>query len=86
MAGPMRVSPEEVRQKVTSGSSLLVCAYEDDEKCKRLHLEGSIWLTEFKAELARCPGTRRSSSIVPETRRQPLPVRRRGICRRGTAT
>lgn len=55
MAEPIRVSPEEVRQRVMSGSALLVCAYEDDEKCKRLHLEGAIWLTEFKARLRSLP-------------------------------
>jgi len=52
MAEPMRVSPEEVRRKVTFGSALLVCAYEDDEKCKRLHLEGAIFLMEFKSRLS----------------------------------
>lgn len=55
MAEPIRISPEEVRPKVTSGSALLVCAYEDDEKCKKLHLEGAIWLTEFKARLHSLP-------------------------------
>jgi hypothetical protein len=55
LSEPIRVSPEEVRGKVTSGSALLVCAYEDDEKCKRLHLEGAIWLTEFKSKLRSMP-------------------------------
>jgi hypothetical protein len=48
MAEPIRISPEEVIRKVTSGSALLVCAYDEEEKCKKLHLEGSISLTEFK--------------------------------------
>lgn len=48
----MRISAEEVWQKVTSGKALLVCAYEDEEKCKRLYLEGSISLTEFKSRLS----------------------------------
>lgn len=52
MAEPIRISPEEVRRQVTSGSALLVCAYEDEEKCKKLHLEGSISLTEFKSKLS----------------------------------
>ncbi|MFQ6078030.1 MAG: rhodanese-like domain-containing protein [Thermodesulfobacteriota bacterium] len=55
MAEPIRISPEEVRRKVTSGSALLVCAYDDDEKCKMLHLEGAISLTEFKCELSALP-------------------------------
>ena len=52
MLDPVRISPEEVSHKVTSGAALLVCAYEDDEKCKRLHLEGAIFLMEFKSRLS----------------------------------
>lgn len=52
MAEPTRVSPEEVRQKVTSGSALLVCAYDDDEKFKRVHLEDAISLEEFRSKLS----------------------------------
>ncbi len=55
MAESIRISPQEVRQKVTSGSALLVCAYEDEEKCKRVRLEGSISLTEFKLKLSALP-------------------------------
>ncbi len=51
MAEPIRVAPEEVRDRVTSGSALLVCAYEDEEKCRKVHLEGAISLTEFKLKL-----------------------------------
>jgi len=51
MAEPIRVLPEEARRKVASGSALLVCAYEDDEKCKRLYLEGAMFLTEFRSKL-----------------------------------
>jgi hypothetical protein len=47
-----RLSPQETRQRVTSGSALLVCAYEDDEKCNRLRLEGAISLTEFKSKVS----------------------------------
>jgi len=51
MPDPIRSAPEEVRQKVKSGSSLLVCAYNDEEKFKRFHLEGAISLAEFEARL-----------------------------------
>jgi hypothetical protein len=44
-----RVSPEETREKVISGTALLVCAYADDEKFKRNHLEGAISLVELDA-------------------------------------
>jgi rhodanese-related sulfurtransferase len=55
MAEPIRISPQEVRQKVTSGSALLVCAYDDEEKCKQLHLEGAIPLREFQSKLSALP-------------------------------
>ncbi len=55
MEEPIRISPEEVRRKVTSGSALLVCAYDDEEKYKRVHLEGAISLTEFKSRLSALP-------------------------------
>jgi hypothetical protein len=51
MAEPNRVSPEEAREKATSGTALLVCAYDDDEKFKLVHLEGAISLNEFKSKL-----------------------------------
>lgn len=52
MAESIRVSPEEVRQKAASGSALLVCAYDDDEKFKRIHLEDAISLEEFRSKLS----------------------------------
>ena len=55
MGEATRISPEEVRRKITSGSALLVCAYEDDEKCRRLHLEGAMFLTEFRSKLPALP-------------------------------
>ena len=33
---------------VNSGSAHLVCAYESDDKFRRLHLEGAISLSEFQ--------------------------------------
>ena len=50
MTEPLRISAEEVRQDVTSGAALLVCAYDDEEKFKNLHLEGAISLAEFKSK------------------------------------
>ncbi len=51
MSEPIRIPPEEVRQKVLSGSTLLVCAYDDDEKFKKMHLEGAISFNEFKSKI-----------------------------------
>lgn len=55
MAEAIRISPEEARRKVSSGPALLVCAYEDDEKCRRLHLEGAMFLAEFRSKLPALP-------------------------------
>ena len=35
---PVRISPQEARQKVISGQALLVCAYGDVDKFKHNHL------------------------------------------------
>ena len=55
MVEPIRITPEETRQKVTAGTALLVCAYEDDERCRQMHLQGAMLLTEFKAKLTELP-------------------------------
>ena len=47
----LRIPPDKAREKVTSGSALLVCAYADDEKFKKNHLEGGISLNDFKSKL-----------------------------------
>ena len=49
MVEAVRISAETVREKVTSGSALLVCAYETDQDFKEFRLEGAIPLSEFKS-------------------------------------
>ena len=51
MTEPIRIPVEEARQKVTSGTALLVCAYDDDDKFKNNHLQGAISLGEFRSKL-----------------------------------
>ena len=51
MLEPERVTAEEVYDKLKSGKALLVCAYEDEEKFKKLQLEGAISLNVFKSRL-----------------------------------
>ncbi len=51
MKEPERIGPEETHEKVASGSALLVCAYDSEEKFKTVHLEGAISLSAFKSEL-----------------------------------
>jgi hypothetical protein len=55
MAEPQRITPEEVYEKVKSGITLLVCAYEDEAKFKKMQLEGAISLNEFKSKLPSLP-------------------------------
>jgi hypothetical protein len=55
MTEPKRVPPEEIYQGLKSGAVLLVCAYDDDAKFKRLQLEGSISFNEFKSKLTSLP-------------------------------
>jgi hypothetical protein len=61
MEEPQRVSPEEVRQKVKEEKALLVCAYEDEEKFKRVRLEGAISLGQFKLRL---PSLTKNQEVV----------------------
>jgi predicted nuclease of restriction endonuclease-like RecB superfamily len=55
MSEPARVSPEETRQKVVSGSALLVCAYDNEEKFRKLQLEGATSLSSFRELLSTVP-------------------------------
>lgn len=50
-----RIGVEEARQQVESGRALLVCAYEQDEKCSQMALEGSIPLSRFEERVPTLP-------------------------------
>ena len=51
MAEPKRISPQEAHEKVESRKALLVCAYEDEQKCRSMKLEGSMSLNELQSNL-----------------------------------
>ena len=51
MGEPERITPEEVYEKLKSGKALLVCAYEDEAKFKKMHLQGAISFNAFKSKL-----------------------------------
>jgi len=55
MADIERISVDDARRKVTAHEALLVCAYEDDAKCRMVNLDGSISLTSFQAQAASLP-------------------------------
>lgn len=50
-----RIPPAEARQKTKSGEALLVCAYRDDAKFTKYHLEGAIPLSTFKERADNLP-------------------------------
>ncbi len=55
MSEPERVGPKEIAEKLKAGAALLVCAYDDEQKFKALHLEGAISLNEFRSRLGALP-------------------------------
>ena len=52
MTEPIRISPEMAWGKITSGSGLLVCAYDDDQKFQNNHLQGALSYAEFQSKLS----------------------------------
>jgi hypothetical protein len=53
-----RIDPVEARRDVASGKALLVCAYEDEEKCRRYGVAGALSFTEWQAQAAASPRDR----------------------------
>lgn len=52
MIEPERISPEDARRRVSSRAAIFVCAYDDEEKFKKIHLEGGISFAEFRERIA----------------------------------
>jgi hypothetical protein len=52
MADIPRIPVEEAYRKIKSGQALLVCAYEDEVKCQRFNLDGSISLAGFESKVS----------------------------------
>jgi len=61
MAEVSRISVQEAREKVTAGRALLVCGYEDEEKCNKIKLEGAMSFGRFQATL---PSLTRHEEII----------------------
>ncbi len=56
-----RVKPDEARRKAQTGEALFVCAYENEELCGRLRLEGALTLGELSTRLT---GITREQEII----------------------
>ena len=52
MHEPRRVTPQEIYARVQSGETLLVCAYNDDAKFRRLRLKDAISYIDLEFRLA----------------------------------
>jgi hypothetical protein len=52
MIEPIRIDPEDTRKKVSAGTAIFVCAYEDEEKFRKMHLEGAVSFNTFKSKVA----------------------------------
>jgi hypothetical protein len=50
-----RISPSEARRRIDTGEAILVCAYDSDEKCEAMHLEGMETLHHFQDRLPIIP-------------------------------
>ena len=55
MADIERISAQQAHTKTKSNQALLVCAYEDEAKCRAVNLEGSISLTSFQSKATSLP-------------------------------
>ena len=55
MADSQRISPQQAHTKAKSNQALLVCAYEDEAKCRMFDLEGSISFASFKSRAQSLP-------------------------------
>lgn len=47
MSKPERLSPKDARERVMAGKALLVCAYDDEQKCASMRLTDSVTLGEL---------------------------------------
>jgi hypothetical protein len=55
MADIQRIDAQQAHTKAKSNQALLVCAYEDDAKCRMFNLEGSMSFTSFKSRAQSLP-------------------------------
>ena len=53
-----RISPAETRERLRARPpALLVCAYDDEQKCAAMRIPGSLTLQELNARLSSLPVT-----------------------------
>ena len=52
MAEIRRIKPQEARDRVQAGKALLVCAYESEDMCGKMLLEGATTLGQLNERLS----------------------------------
>ena len=57
MADIKRISVQQAYAKTKANQALLVCAYEDEAKCRMLNLDGSISFASLQSRAASLPKT-----------------------------
>ena len=55
MATAERIDVSKAWQELMAGRALLVCAYEDEQKCAKMNLHGSINMAQFASKAAMLP-------------------------------
>ena len=50
-----RIGVEEARREVESGRALVVCAYDDESKCRQLRLENAVTLHDLQRRVDSVP-------------------------------
>lgn len=50
-----RIDVEAAHHKVVAEEALLVCAYEDESRCERIRLDGSLTMSDLQQLLAWLP-------------------------------
>jgi hypothetical protein len=53
MKKPKGIDPTQAREKVQRGSATLVCAYDDEGKCDKILLDGSMTMKQLRQSLDR---------------------------------
>jgi hypothetical protein len=55
MESELRIPADQARRQLESGRALLVCAYDDEEKCRRFMFEGVLTLKQLEEKLELLP-------------------------------
>jgi len=55
MTEVVRVTPGETHGKLESSKAMLVCAYKDDAKFRKVQLEGALSFSEFEPKVGSLP-------------------------------